>query len=187
MAQSKEVLAQAQRLQGRPVCVTLHNGKTYIGYITGADSSGLALASAGTQPSISSGKQGSRPKQARAGSHASGNRSRSRSSGSRKPVARSRSHRPSARSRSRKPDAQISAFLPILGSLLGGFGGGLGGAGAGVLGGALGGGMRLFGMIQRFVPVVKLGYGMIRSVRPFLGAVQGLMTPAQAIAAEEES
>jgi hypothetical protein len=41
-------------------------------------------------------------------------------------------------------------------------------------------------MIQRFVPVVKLGYGMIRSVRPFLGAVQGLMTPAEAAAVEAE-
>lgn len=181
MAQSKEVLTQAKRLQGRPVCITLHSGKTYIGYITDADSSGLALASAGTQPSTSSGKQGPSPKPDRAGSHASGNRSRSRRSGSRKPAARSRSRKSSVRSRSRKPDAQISAFLPILGSMFGGLGG------SGALGGALGSGIRLFGMIQRFVPVVKLGYGMIRSIRPFLGAVQGLMTPAEAVAAEVES
>jgi len=184
MAQSKEVLARAKQLQGRPVCITLHSGKTYVGYLTDVNSSGLTLASAGAQPSTSSGKQGSRPKKDRAGSHVSGSRSRSRRSGSRKPSARSRSHKSSVRSRSRKPDAQISAFLPMLGSL---FGGGLGGAGVGALGGALGSGMRLFGMIQRFVPVVKLGYGMIRSIRPFLGAVQGLMTPAEAVAEEVES
>jgi hypothetical protein len=52
----------------------------------------------------------------------------------------------------------VSAFLPMMGSLLGG--------------------LRLFGMIQKFVPVVRMGYGMIKSIRPFFGAVQGLMTPA---------
>lgn len=177
MAPSKEVFTRARRLQGQPVCITLHSGKTYVGYITDVNSSGLTLANAGAQPRTSSGKQGSRPKQRRAGSRASGSRSRSRRSGARKP---------SARSRSRKPDAQISAFLPMLGSLFGGLGG-LGGAGTGALGGVLGGGMRLFGMIQRFVPVVKLGYGMIKSIRPFFSAVQGLMTPATAAATEEKS
>lgn len=177
MAQSKEVLARARQLQDRPVCITLHSGRTYIGYITDVNSSGLTLASTGTQPSTSSGKQNPRPKRARAGSHASGSRSGNRRSGSRKPAVRSRSRKSSVRSRSRKPDAQVSAFLPILGSMLGGMGG---------MGGALGGGLRMFGMIQRFIPVVKLGYGMIRSIRPFLGAVQGLMTPAEAVAAEEE-
>lgn len=110
MAQSKEVLGRAKRLQGRPVCITLHSGKTYVGYITDVNSSGLTLASAGAQPSTSSRKQGSRPKQRRAGSHASGSRSGSRRGGARKP---------SVRSRSRKPEARISAFLPILGSLFG--------------------------------------------------------------------
>lgn len=64
----------------------------------------------------------------------------------------------------------------MMGSLLGGLGGAS--AGVGALGGALGGGLRLFGMIQKFVPVVKMGYGMIKSIRPFFGAIQGLMTPA---------
>ncbi|WP_375143018.1 hypothetical protein [Paenibacillus sp. D2_2] len=68
MAQSKEVFTQAIRLQGRPVCITLHSGKTYIGYITDMNSSGLALASVGAQQSTSSGNQGSRSKQDRAGS-----------------------------------------------------------------------------------------------------------------------
>ncbi|WHX49040.1 hypothetical protein QNH46_23855 [Paenibacillus woosongensis] len=172
MAQPKEVLGRAKRMQGRPVCITLHSGKTYVGYITDVNSSGLTLASAGAQPSPSSGKQGSRPKQHRAGSHAPGSRSSRRRSGARKP---------SMRPRSRKPIAKVSAFLPMLGSLFGGLGG------TGGLGGVLGSGMKLFGMIQRFVPVVKLGYGMIKSIRPFLGAVQGLMTPAEAAAAEKNS
>ncbi|OAB40895.1 hypothetical protein [Paenibacillus glacialis] len=178
MAQSKEVFARAKQLQGRPVCITLHSGKTYIGYITDVNSSVLTLASAGAQPSSSSGKQGSRrPMQDRAGSHASG----SRRSGSRKPSVRSRSRKSSVRSRSRKPDAQVSAFLPMIGSLFGGLGG------IGGLGGVLGGGIRLFGMVQRFVPVMKMGYGMIKSIRPFFGAVQGLMTPSGAAAATGES
>ncbi|OAB42000.1 hypothetical protein [Paenibacillus glacialis] len=171
MAQSKKVIARAKRLQGRPVCITLHSGKTYVGYITGINSTGLTLASAGSQPRISSGKQGPRSKRHRAGSHASGNRSGSR---------RSDSLKPSSRSRSRKPDAQVSSFLPMMGSLFGAFGGG-------GLGGALGGGLRLFGMIQRFVPVVKMGYGMVKSIRPFFGSVQGLMKPSVAAEAANES
>ncbi|MNC83756.1 hypothetical protein D3C75_1378940 [compost metagenome] len=48
--------------------------------------------------------------------------------------------------------------------------------------------MRLFGMIQRFVPVVKMGYGMIKQIQPFMGAVQGLMSPAsQAQENEDEA
>lgn len=72
--------------------------------------------------------------------------------------------------------------MPMMGSLLGGLGG------AGSFGGMLGGGMRLFGMIQRFVPVVKMGYGMIKQIQPFMGAVQGLMSPAsQASQTEDEA
>lgn len=192
MAQSKAMRTRAKKLQGRPVCVTLHSGETYVGYITDVNSSELVLASAGTLPPASSGKPSSRSPGT--GARAAGTRSGVRGSGVRKPSgrshsysrrlsgqARSRSRRPSgySRSRSRKPVAKVSAFLPMLGSLFGGFGG-LGGgaaAGGGGLGGLLGGGMRLFGMVQRFVPVVKMGYGMIKSIRPFLGAVQGLMNP----------
>ncbi|GGD80956.1 hypothetical protein [Paenibacillus nasutitermitis] len=184
MAQSKEVFARAKQLRGRPVCITLHSGETYVGYITDVTSSVLTLANAGAQRSTSSGKQGPRRSmQDRAGSHASG----SRRSGSRKSSVRSRSRKSPVRSRSRKPGAQVSAFLPMVGSLFGGLGGGLGGAATGSLGGALGGGIRLFGMIQRFVPVMKMGYGIIKSIRPFFGAVQGLMTPSEAAAATGES
>ncbi|MGG1618832.1 hypothetical protein ACIFQM_07585 [Paenibacillus sp. NRS-1782] len=167
MAQSNEMRERAKKLQGRPVCVTLHSGETYVGYITDVNCGGLLLASAGAPPRVSSGKQGSRSPKHRAGSHAPGVRLGNRRSGARKP---------SIRSRSRKPGAKVSAFLPMMGSLLGGLGGAS--AGAGALGGALGGGLRLFGMIQKFVPVVKMGYGMIKSIRPFFGAIQGLMSPA---------
>ncbi|KAF6621540.1 hypothetical protein J2W97_003770 [Paenibacillus jamilae] len=167
MAQSKEMRARAKKFQGRPVCVTLHSGETYVGYITDVNRGGLILASAGAPPRASSGKQDSRSLKRRASSHAPGVRLGNRKSGTRKP---------SSRSRFRKQDAKVSAFLPMMGSLLGGLGGST--AGAGGLGGMLGGGLRLFGMIQKFVPVVKMGYGMIKSIRPFLGAVKGLMPSA---------
>ncbi|MEC0235701.1 hypothetical protein P4H71_15325 [Paenibacillus kribbensis] len=178
MAQSKGMRARAKKFQGRPVCVTLHSGETYVGYITDVNCGGLVLASAGAPPRASSGKQDSRSLKRRAGAHAPGARPGNRRSGARKS---------SGRSRSRKPDAQVSAFLPMMGSLLGGLGG-LGGAtaGAGGLGGMLGGGLRLFGMIQKFVPVVKMGYGMIKSIRPFLGAVKGLMPSAGPATQDDE-
>lgn len=178
MAQSKEMRARAKKLQGRPVCITLHSGETYVGYITDVNSGGLVLASAGTPTEASSKKQGSRSLKGRASSQATGAR---RAKGKRN------TRRPSARSRSRRPEAKVSAFLPMMGSLLGGLGG-VGGAaaGAGGLGGMLGSGMRLFGMIQRFVPVVKMGYGMIQSIRPFLGAVQSFMAPASPAVQDDE-
>ncbi|MCF2716607.1 hypothetical protein LWE69_04710 [Paenibacillus sp. UKAQ_18] len=175
MAQSKEMRARAKKFQGRPVCVTLHSGETYVGYITDVNYGGLVLASAGVPPRTSSGKQGSRSIKRRAGTHAPGVRLGNRKSGARKP---------SGRSRSRKPDAKVSAFLPMMGSLLGGLGGST--AGAGGLGSMLGGGLRLFGMIQKFVPVVKMGYGMIKSIRPFLGAVKGLMPLASPATPDNE-
>lgn len=172
MAQSSEMRARAKKFQGRPVCVTLHSGETYVGYITDVNCGGFVLASAGAPPRASSGKQGSRSLKRRSDSHARGVRPGNRRSGARKP---------SGRSRSRKPDAKVSAFLPMMGSLLGGAT-----AGAGGLGGMLGGGLRLFGMIQKFVPVVRMGYGMIKSIRPFFGAVQGLMAPAGPAAPDNE-
>ncbi|MGW8958784.1 hypothetical protein [Paenibacillus sp. NPDC055715] len=168
MAQSKEMRARAKKFQGRPVYVTLHSGETYVGYITDVNHGGLVLASAGVPSRASSGKQDSRSLKRRAGAHAPGVRLGNRKSGERKQ---------SGRSRSRKPDAKVSAFLPMMGSLLGGLGG---------LGGMLGGGLRLFGMIQKFVPVVKMGYGMIKSIRPFLGAVKGLMPPASPATPDNE-
>jgi len=168
MTQSKKVIASAKRLQGRPVCITLHSGETYVGYISGIHSTGLTLASA--QPYTSSAKQGPRSKRRKTGSRASGSSTRSWRSGS---------HKSSIRSSSRKSKAQVSSFLPMMGA-----GGALGGGG---LGGVLGGGIKLFGMIQRFVPVVKMGYGIVKSIRPFLGSVQGLMKQPEPVETTSES
>ncbi|WP_440114875.1 hypothetical protein [Paenibacillus sp. QZ-Y1] len=177
MAQSKEMSARAKKLQGRPVCVTLRSGETYVGYITDVNSNGVVIAGAGARPRMSSVKKSSRSAKHRVGAHALSVRSGNRKSSTRQL---------SVRSRSRKRDAQVSAFMPMMGSMLGGLGGSGGLGGLGGAAGVIGGGMRLFGMFQKFVPVVKMGYGMIKSIRPFFGAVQGLMTPAEAAAQDNE-
>lgn len=43
MAQSNEMRARAKKLQDRPVCVTLHSGETYVGYITDVNCGGWYL------------------------------------------------------------------------------------------------------------------------------------------------
>ncbi|WP_145413036.1 hypothetical protein [Paenibacillus xylanexedens] len=189
MAKTNEIHVKAKRFKDRPVCVTLYNGETYIGYISGVSNEGVELTGGGklaqtsTTTAQATGTARSRVRQMNAKST---NSKRSVSSSSRKKVNRSR--KPSAQPRvtshrsSRQRQAQVSSFMPMMGSLLGGLGG------AGSFGGMLGGGMRLFGMIQRFVPVVKMGYGMIKQIQPFMGAVQGLMSPAsQASQAEGEA
>lgn len=189
MARTSEIHDKAKRFKDRPVCVTLHNGETYIGYISGVNSEGVVMTGGGklaqtqtintkTAGTTRSASPKMKPKPAGAGRTAS-SRSRKKVNGARKSAARSR-----AISRTSSSQAHVSSLMPMMGSLLGGFGG-LGGAGG--IGGMLGGGMRLFGMIQRFVPVVKMGYGMIKQIQPFMGAVQGLMTPAQAQAAQSEA
>ncbi|WP_340029448.1 hypothetical protein MHI48_15310 [Paenibacillus sp. FSL H7-0942] len=182
MAKTNEIHVRVKRLKDRPVCVTLHNGETYVGYISGVNSEGVVLTGGGkltqaaiTAPSSEGSARKTKPK-AGATRKTASSRNRKRVNSTRKSQIRSRSM-----SRSASRQAQVSSFMPMLGSLLGGFGG------AGSIGGMLGGGMRLFGMIQRFTPVVKMGYGMIKQIQPFMGAVQGLMTPAsQAAQAETE-
>ncbi|MDQ0720434.1 hypothetical protein QF049_001695 [Paenibacillus sp. W4I10] len=184
MAKTSEIHVRVKRLKDRPVCVTLHNGETYVGYISGVNSEGVVLTGGGklTQAAITahSSEGSARKTKPKAGAtrKTASSRNHKRVNSSRKSQVRSRSM-----SRSTSRQAQVSSFMPMLGSLLGGFGG-LGGAGS--IGGMLGGGMRLFGMIQRFTPVVKMGYGMIKQIQPFMGAVQGLMTPASQAAAEAE-
>lgn len=186
MVKTNEIHVKAKRLKDRPVCVTLHNGETYVGYISGVNHAGVVITGGGklTQAAISApSSEGSARKsklKAEATRKTVSSRKRKRTNNTRKSQVRSRSM--SSRSISRQ--AQVSSFMPMLGSLLGGGFGGLGGAGS--IGGMLGGGMRLFGMIQRFTPVVKMGYGMIKQIQPFMGAVQGLMTPASQAAAEAE-
>ncbi|MCP1184352.1 hypothetical protein [Paenibacillus sp. 1781tsa1] len=185
MAKTSEIHVRVKRLKDRPVCVTLHNGETYVGYISGVNGEGVVLTGGGkltqaaiTAPSSEGSARKSKPK-AEATRKTASSRNRKRMNNTRKSQVRSRSM-----SRSTSRQAQVSSFMPMLGSLLGGGFGGLGGAGS--IGGMLGGGMRLFGMIQRFTPVVKMGYGMIKQIQPFMGAVQGLMTPASQAAAEAE-
>ncbi|MGG0824808.1 hypothetical protein ABE099_18235 [Paenibacillus turicensis] len=160
MAQSEVIRAKARQLQGQPVRVTLHNGETYIGYIANCYDKGVVLAGvASPVPSSSGKKTHSKNKKGKTRRQA-GSRSRG-SSTSRLP----KSSKSPYSLRTRKKEAQVSALFPMLGSLFGGFGG-------------LSGGLKLFGMIQRVFPVIKMGYGMIKSISPFVGAVKGLMAPA---------
>ncbi|MNN44980.1 hypothetical protein D3C81_1592920 [compost metagenome] len=135
MGNSAKVRKQAKQLKGRKVCITLHDGRTYVGWITGCEKETVIL-SAGPRTRSKSGKTPSRAQR-----------------------------------------AEVSAFMPLLGPLLGGLGGmgGAGGAGGAGLGGIMGGGLRFFGMIQRAMPVMKMGYGMIKQIRPFMEGLKGLM------------
>ncbi|MBW4085085.1 hypothetical protein [Paenibacillus sp. S150] len=126
MGQPTKIRKRAKELKGRPVCITLHDGRSYVGYITGVEKEVLIL---------------SRP--------------HTRKASAKKSSARSRK-------------AEVSGFMPLLGSFFGGSGGGLGAAG-------LGGGLRFLGMIQKAMPVMKMGYGMIKSIRPFFNGLKGLM------------
>lgn len=138
MGNSTKIRRQAKQLKGRKVCITLHDGRSYVGWISGLEQEALLL---------------SRP-------HASSKRKRGRTSPS----------------RSKK--VETSAFLPMLAPLFGGgagAGAGLGGLMGGGLGGMLGGGLRFFGMIQKAMPVMKMGYGMIKTIKPFMNGLKGLM------------
>lgn len=44
MANTTKIRKRAEQLKGRPVCITLHDGRTYIGWITGLDKNGLTLS-----------------------------------------------------------------------------------------------------------------------------------------------
>ncbi|AIQ50265.1 hypothetical protein [Paenibacillus sp. FSL R7-0331] len=140
MGNSAKVRRQAKQLKGRRVCITLHDGRTYVGWITGCEKEAVVLSVA--------------------------------------PRARKKAGRAST---ARTRQAEVSAFMPLLGPLLGGLGGagggaaGLGGLMGGGMGGLLGGGLRFFGMVRRAMPVMKMGYGMIKQIRPFMTGLQGLM------------
>lgn len=44
MANTTKIRKRAEQLKGRPVCITLHDGRTYVGWITGLDKNGLTLS-----------------------------------------------------------------------------------------------------------------------------------------------
>lgn len=132
MANSTRIRKRAEQLKGRPVCITLYDGRTYVGWISGLDKEGLTLS-------------------------------------------KSRRHKKSGRkmsSRSRK--ATVSGFMPLLGSLFGNPGGGTPGN-AGIGGSGFGGLMGFIGMMQKAMPVMKMGYNMIKSISPFMAGLKGLM------------
>lgn len=126
MAQQAKLRKQAQRLKGQPVCITLHNGRTYVGWITDLNQEAVILSRPSTRP----GPKSKRRKSSKAAQK-----------------------------------ANVSSFMPLLGSLMGVAGG------AGGLGRLMG----MFGMVQKAMPVMKMGYNMIKSIRPFLGGLKGLM------------
>ncbi|MNN47413.1 hypothetical protein D3C81_1618310 [compost metagenome] len=127
MGQPTKIRKRAKELKGRPVCITLHDGRSYVGYITGVEKEVLILS---------------------------------------RPHARKTT---SKKSSNRRRKAEVSAFMPLIGSFLGGSG-----AGAGLASG-LGGGLRFLGFIQKAMPVMKMGYGMIKTIRPFFNGLKGLM------------
>ena len=138
MSNRAKIRKRAEQLKGRPVYVTLHDGRTYVGWITGLDKDGLTL---------------SKPRK---------NKNKNK---------KSKKH---SSSRSRK--ANVSGLMPLFGSLFG-MGGGAAGAAESASSGAsgFGGIMGFVGMIQRTMPVVKMGYNMIKSISPFLNGLKGLM------------
>ncbi|WNS42002.1 hypothetical protein [Paenibacillus sp. MMS20-IR301] len=120
MANRAKLRKRAEQLKGRPVCITLHDGRSYVGWITSLDKEAIILSRAGST------------------------RRRSAAKG-------------------RK--AEVSAFMPLLGSFMGGAGGAMG----------FGRIMGMFGMVQKAMPVMKMGYNMIKSIRPFMSGLKGLM------------
>ncbi|KHL95918.1 MULTISPECIES: hypothetical protein [Paenibacillus] len=126
MANSTKIRKRAQQLKGRPVCITLHDGRSYVGWITDLNKEAVILSRTSTH------------------------------------------HKPKRKSSSGARKADVSGFMPLLGSFMGGAGGA-----AGI--GGLGKFMGMFGMVQKAMPVMKMGYNMIKSIRPFLGGLKGLM------------
>lgn len=61
MAKTNEIHVRVKRLKDHPVCVTLHNGETYVGYISGVNSEGVVLTGGGklTQAAITAPSSGS--------------------------------------------------------------------------------------------------------------------------------
>lgn len=129
MANRAKIRKRAEQLKDRPVCITLYDGRTYVGWISSLDKSGITLSKS---PSKGKSKRKASP-------------------------------------RSRK--ANVSGLMPLFGSLFGSAGAGASGSGSSGFGGIMG----FIGMMQKTIPVVKMGYNMIKSISPFLNGLKGLM------------
>lgn len=78
MANSTKLRKRAQQLKGQPVCITLHNGRSYVGWITDLNQEAVILSRPGTRKG------------------------------------------PKRKSSSAARRAEVSGFMPLLGSLMGG-------------------------------------------------------------------
>lgn len=143
MANTTKIRKRAEQLKGRPVCITLLDGRTYVGWITGLDKNGLTL---------------SKP---RKNKH-----------------KKSKKH---SSSRSRK--ANVSGLMPLFGSLFGMGGGALGPQEQGLpvpeavdlADSGVRRNRQLYWNGTKTMPVMKMGYNMIKSISPFLNGLKGLM------------
>jgi hypothetical protein len=141
MANRAKIRKRAEQLKGRPVCVTLHDGRSYVGWISGFDKNGLTLSK---QP---------------------------------------RNRKSKKKSPHRSTKANVSGLMPLFGSLLGNMGGGGAGSSGAASPGAAGfggfggfGGLGSFiGMMQKTMPVMRMGYNMIKSISPLMNGIKGLM------------
>lgn len=146
----KRISKKAKRLKGQPVCVVLNDGSYYVGWITGIEKNEFIL-------SANKGR---------------GKFKHSSSRGSEK--------------------AMVSGLLSGFGSLFGNAGGGgvgLGGVGlGGVAGnpatgvaaasggfggfGGFGGLMGFMGFMQKAIPMIRMGFGMVKTIMPLLGGLK---------------
>jgi len=135
---SKMTRNSAKQWIGQPVYIELKNGRSYVGWVTGAESGQLILSGQ------------SSPRKTKMISN----------KGVRK--------------------ARVSSFIPgMLGTMIGSgsmFGGGMnpgaggigGGSAAGGIGGGFGGLGSIMGFMGKTFPLMKMGFGMIKSIMPIL-------------------
>lgn len=138
----KRISKKAKRLKGQPVCVVLNDGSYYVGWITGIEKNEFILS-------------------------ANKGRGKFKHSSSR-----------------RSEKAMVSGLLSGFGSLFGNAGGGgvgLGGvagnpatgvaAASGGFGG-FGGLMGFMGFMQKAIPMIRMGFGMVKTIMPLLGGLK---------------
>lgn len=178
MANSAKIRQRAMQYKDQPVCITLHNGQTYVGWISGFDENGVTF----------SGK----PKTKK--SH----KKTAKKSSSRRKKAQVRALSPSFNGISAPPwDGTTGSSRPMspegpspatfsspymgMGWNGGGYGYGSGGAGNPVSLSPITGAparprMREFiDTARKYMPVMKLGYNAIRSIIPFFNGIKALM------------
>lgn len=176
MANSAKIRQRAIQLKDQPVCITLHNGQTYVGWISGFDENGVTF----------SGK----PKAKK--SH----KKTAKKSSSRRKKAQVRALSPSFNGGSAPPWDTTTGLRPVppegpspatfanpymgMGWNGGGYGYGSGAGNPVSLSPTAGtpGRPRMREWIdtaRKYMPVMKLGYNAIRSIIPFFNGIKALM------------